>query len=298
MTSVAVVAHRKKTLDGGLAQLRQVLAARGVDAPIWHEVDKSRKASKQAAEAVAAGADVVFAWGGDGTVQRCVDALAGTGVALAILPAGTANLLATNLGIPKELEAAVDIGLYGARRTLDVGRVNGERFAVMAGAGFDAVMIRDADGAMKDRVGRLAYVWTGAKALRLPTHATTVVVDGQEWFSGETSCVLVGNVGTISGGVTAFVDARPDDGLLDVGVVTASGVVQWFRVLGRMATGKAHRSPLVETTAGAKIDVRFDSKIVYEMDGGDRPKSKHLKIRVEPGAIRVCVPGPGEGGAP
>ena len=290
MTSVAVIAHRKKTIGGGLDQLRLALAARGVDAPLWYEVDKSRKAKKSATEAAAAGADLVFAWGGDGTVQRCIDALAGTGVALAILPAGTANLLATNLGVPKDLEAAVDVGLYGARRTLDVGRVNGERFAVMAGAGFDAVMIRDADGAMKDRVGRLAYVWTGAKALRLPTRGTRVVVDGREWFSGEASCVLVGNVGTISGGITAFPDAQLDDGRLDVGVVTASGVLQWFRVLGRMATGRAHRSPLVQTTSGAAIDVRFDKKTVYQLDGGDRPKTKRLKIRVEEGAIRVCVP--------
>jgi diacylglycerol kinase (ATP) len=293
MTTVAVVAHRKKAIGGGLAQLRTALAARGVDAPVWYEIDKSRKATKRAARAAADGADLVFAWGGDGTVQRCVDALAGTGVALAIIPAGTANLLATNLAVPKDIEGAVDVGLYGTRRTLDVGRVNGERFAVMAGAGFDAAMIRDADGAMKDRFGRLAYVWTGARALRRPAQRTTVTIDGASWFTGETTCVLVGNVGTISGGVTAFPEAEPDDGRLDVGVVTATGVVQWARVLSRMATGKAHRSPLVEMAAGTAIDIRFEHKTVYELDGGDRPKAKHLKIRVEPAAIRVCVPGPG-----
>jgi len=293
MTTVAVVAHRKKSIGGGLQQLRQTLAARGVDAPIWYEVNKSRKAAKQATKAAAEGAEVVFAWGGDGTVQRCVDALAGTGVALAVVPTGTANLLASNLGIPKDIEAAVDVGLFGIRRSLDVGRVNGEAFMVMAGAGFDATMIRDADGAMKDRVGRLAYVWTGARALRHPARPARVDVDGQEWFSGDTTCVLVANVGTISGGLTAFPDAEPDDGRLDVGVVTASGMVQWMRVLGRMATGKAHRSPLVQTTTGTAIDVRFETKTVYELDGGHRPETKKLKIRVEPAAIRICVPGPG-----
>jgi YegS/Rv2252/BmrU family lipid kinase len=293
MTRVAVVAHRKKTIGGGLEDLRRALKARGVDEPVWYEVDKSRKATKKAATAAADGVDVVFAWGGDGTVQRCIDALAGTGVALAIVPAGTANLLASNLGIPKDIEGAVDIGLFGTRRPLDIGRVNGERFAVMAGAGFDAAMIRDADGAMKDRVGRLAYVWTGARALRRPSQATRVVVDGKTWFTGETTCVLVANVGTISGGITAFPGAEPDDGRLDVGVVTASGLLQWMRVLGRMATGKAHRSPLVETTSGTAIDVRFERKTVYELDGGHRPKTKRLKIRVEPAAMRVCVPSVG-----
>jgi diacylglycerol kinase (ATP) len=293
MTTVAVVAHRKKILGGGLEDLRGALKARGVDAPIWYEVDKSRKATKQASKAVADGAEVVYAWGGDGTVQRCLDPLAGTGVALAILPAGTANLLASNLGVPKDLETAVDVGLFGTRRTIDIGRVNGEPFAVMAGAGLDAAMIRDADGAMKDRVGRLAYVWTGARALRRPAQATTIVVDGEDWFSDKSTCVLVGNVGTISGGITAFPNAEPDDGRLEIGVVTASGTLQWVRVLGRMATGKAHRSPLVQTTSGAAIDVRFEAKTVYELDGGDRPKAKRLKVSVEPAALTVCVPGPG-----
>jgi len=118
-------------------------------------------------------------------------------------------------------------------------------------------------------------------------------VDGKPWFKGESTCVLIANVGTISGGITAFPTAEPDDGRLHVGVVTASGVVEWARVLGRMATGKAHRSPLVQTTSGTAIDIRFDKKTVYELDGGDRPKAKHLKIRVEPAAIRICVPGPG-----
>jgi diacylglycerol kinase family enzyme len=129
--------------------------------------------------------------------------------------------------------------------------------------------------------------------LRRPAQATTVVVDGKDWFSGKTTCVLVGNVGTISGGITAFPNAEFDDGRLDIGVVTASGMLQWVRVLSRMATGKAHHSPLVETSRGATIDVRFETKTVYELDGGDRPKAKRLKIRVEPAALTVCVPGPG-----
>ena len=97
------------------------------------------------------GARLIFVWGGDGMVQRCVDALAGKKkVELAILPAGTANLLATNLGIPKEIAKAVRVGLHGARHTLDVGVVNGERFAVMAGAGFDAIVMRNVDAARKE----------------------------------------------------------------------------------------------------------------------------------------------------
>ena len=93
----------------------------------------------------------------------------------------------------------------------------------MAGAGFDAQMINDADRGLKDRAGRLAYVLTGLRHVRDEPVPTKIRVDGRKWFDGPTTCVLFGNVGTITGGIRAFDDARPDDGLLDVGVVTATG---------------------------------------------------------------------------
>src|SRR4029077_8325780 len=138
MPDVAVVAHSRKSFGGGLPELRKVLAAEGVTAPLWYEVAKSRHAPERARRAAARGVDVLFVWGGDGTVQRCIDAVAGTGTVVAILPAGTANLLAMNLQIPDDVAGAVRIGLHGDRRRLDTGSVNGERFTVMAGAGFDA----------------------------------------------------------------------------------------------------------------------------------------------------------------
>src|SRR5215471_14435590 len=151
MPRVAVVAHAGKSFGGGLPELRSVLAREGFADPLWYEVAKSRKAPKYARRALAHGADVIFVWGGDGMVQRCIDALAGTEAVLAILPAGTANLLAANLRIPNGLPEAVGVGLRGDRRPLDTGSVNGEHFAVMAGTGFDARMIKDASRGMKSR---------------------------------------------------------------------------------------------------------------------------------------------------
>ena len=236
---VAVVAHRRKSLGGGLGELRELLAAEGVTDPLWYEVDKSRKAVKKARRALRDGAGLIFVWGGDGMVQRSVDTLAGSGVPIAVLPAGTANLLATNLGIPTDLPTAVRIGLYGPRRALDLGRLNGEHFAVMAGAGFDGEMIRAADRELKDRMGRLAYVWTGLRHVTDKPVRIKVRVDGEKWFTGKATCVLLGNVGTVTGGIRAFDDARPDDGYLEVGVATARGALQWARTLGRMATGRS-----------------------------------------------------------
>ena len=295
MLKVAVVAHAGKSFGGGLGELRQVLAREGCHDPLWYEVSKSRKAPKYARRALADGAEVIFVWGGDGTVQRCIDAVAGTDAVLAILPAGTANLLATNLEIPAGLTEAVRVGLYGERRPLDTGTVNGEHFAVMAGAGFDARMIAEADSGMKDRIGRAAYLYTGARNLRARRVKATIQVDGQRYFKGQTSCVLVGNVGKVLGGVEAFTGARPDDGLLELGVVTAANPVEWARTLGRVALGQADKSPFVEVTRGKQFRIRFDHQLPYELDGGARPAVAKVRIKVHPGSIRICVPAPGAG---
>jgi YegS/Rv2252/BmrU family lipid kinase len=289
-TSVGVVAHTRKHLGGGLCELRRVLEREGVTDPVWYEVQKSRDALDCVRKATRHGVDLLFVWGGDGMVQRCIDAVGEDPVALAILPAGTGNLLARNLGIPFDIDAAVDVGLHGARRPLDVGRINGERFAVMAGTGFDALMIRDADRELKGRFGRAAYVWTGAKHLRERPFKVEVRVDGSAWFSGKAACVLVGNVGRVVGGLDVFEHAAPDDGRLDVGVVTAHGVGQWTRALVRAAAGSAERSPFVQTTQARKIRVKLDRAAPYELDGGAKRATDRLKIRVEPAAVTVCVP--------
>ncbi|MCW2965574.1 MAG: diacylglycerol kinase family lipid kinase [Actinomycetia bacterium] len=288
---VAVIAHSGKTLGGGLPELRRVLEATGVDNPFWCEVAKSRKAPAQVRRALDEGAELIIAWGGDGMVQRCVDVLAGSGVALAIIPAGTANLFATNLGIPRDIEQAVAIGLNGERRILDVGRFNGERFAVMAGAGFDAMMIRDAgDGGLKERFGRAAYVWTGSGNLRSKPFRADIKVDGVDWYKGKASCILLGNVGKLFGGVEVFEDARPDDGKLELGVVTAEGLLEWSRMLVRVAIVPASKSPFAQTTKATSVKVKLNRKILYELDGGDRTKVKTFKAKAEPSAITVCVP--------
>ena len=289
MTKVAVIAHAGKSFGGGLPALRRELERQGVDDPLWIEVPKSRFAPKQVKRALNEGAELLFVWGGDGTVQRCIDAMDGSDAALAILPAGTANLLATNLGIPQDIEQAVSIGLRGEPRKLDVGRFNGERFAVMAGAGFDASMIQQADG-LKDRLGRVAYVWSGSENLRAKPFKAKIDVDGVRWYKGAASCILVGNVGRLFGGIDVFEDARPDDGRLEVGVVNADGITDWMRTLARTAVGQAERSPLVQATSATKIKVKLNRKVLYEVDGGDREKVKSFTIKVQPAAITICLP--------
>jgi len=172
----------------------------------------------------------------------------------------------------------------------DVGRLNGERFAVMAGAGLDAQMIGDADGGLKDRFGRLAYVWTGAKHLREKPFRAKIKVDGARWYDGDASCILMGNVGKLFGGVQAFEDAHPDDGVLELGVVSADGVKEWAGTVARAVVGTAASSPHAFTTKAHSVRIKLDRKVLYELDGGDRKKTRKLHIDVEPDAVQICVP--------
>ena len=261
MKRVAVIAHRKKTLGGGLPELRRVLEERGVRRRLLARGGEEQVRARGGRGRPSRRAELIFVWGGDGMVQRCVDVLAGTEATLAIIPAGTANLLATNLGIPKDIEEAVDIGLAGNERRIDVGRLNGECFAVMAGAGFDAQMIGDADGGLKDRFGRLAYVWTGAKHLREKPFRAKIRVDGARWYDGEASCILLGNVGKLFGGVEAFEDAHPDDGVLELGVVSADGVREWAGTIARAVVGTAGKSPHAFTTKAHSVRIKLDRKV-------------------------------------
>jgi diacylglycerol kinase (ATP) len=291
MTSVGVLAHAAKTFDGGLPALRRSLAGYGFADPPWVEVMKAKKIPKEARRLREQGVDLLFVWGGDGSVQRALDAVAGSGMQVAIMPAGTANLFATNLGIPKDLEEAVRVGLHGARRTIDLGKTNGEHFGVMAGAGLDAFMIRDAEeGGLKDRIGSLAYVFSGSRNLSREPVRMKIEVDGTTWFDDRAACVLVGNVGDVIGGISAFPDASPDDGVLDIGVITADSGLDWLRTLARSVVGDPVKSPFIQTTTGTSFDIRMKDPLPYEIDGSERGMTRHLKTKVKPKAITVCVP--------
>ena len=167
-----------------------------------------------------------------------------------------------------------------------MGTFNGERFGVMAGVGFDALMIEDASRRMKDRLGRAAYVYTGLKNLKKASVHAEVCVDDRLWFTGSTPCVLVGNVGDLFGGITLLHQADPSDGRLDIGG-RAAGVEH---IAGRAVRGEADQSRFLSTTSGRRIDVRLSRRMPYELDGGARGTTRQLKVRIKQQAVTVCVP--------
>lgn len=291
--NLGVLVHEGKTLGKGPEELRTALADAGFGDPPWSTVRKSKKAPKQVRRLLDADVERLLVWGGDGTVRRCINALVAEDakVELAILPAGTANLLAKALHVPIDLHDALDVALHGIPRPIDIGMVNGEAFAVMAGTGFDAVMIRDADDA-KDRLGRFAYIRAGARNLSHQGAEVKLEVDGTAWFEGRAACVLVGNVGRILGGLEVFPDARFDDGVLDIGVLTARRRRDWLRVGARAVIGRIDSSPLVQITKGTEVRIRLDRPLPWQLDGGDQPRAKKFDVSVLPGRQSILVPAP------
>ena len=291
MNAIAVVEHERKMSASARRELREALAAGG-EPVSWAAVRKAKESTAAVADAVAAGAETVVVCGGDGTVRAAAQALVDTGVAMAVLPTGTANAFARGLGLPSDPAAVVELIASGARRTLDTGRCNDLTFTVMAGAGLDAAMIDEADStAGKRRLGVLSYFRAGLMhARRREPFRATVTVDDAQFFEGPTTCVLVGNLGVLSGGLVAFPSASPTDGLLDVGVVTAAGLREWAGLLVDAARGRQETSDHAQLTRGVSIDVRMDGDHRFELDGGVKGTSSHLRFEVRPRSLVVCAP--------
>jgi YegS/Rv2252/BmrU family lipid kinase len=252
----------------------------------WAPTSEADPGLGQAREALERGSHTVVACGGDGTVRAVAECLAGSDTVLGVVPLGTGNLLASNLGIPIGLDA-VPTALSASVKVLDVGSVNDEAFTVMAGVGFDAVMIRDADAGIKRRFGSLAYVLSGARHLPARLFRATVTIDDEAVWSGRTAMVLVGNCGSVTGGLEVFPDAAPDDGVLDVAVLTAQRARDWLRVMWRLVRHKPQPPTLVRRFRGASIEVRLDRSMAYELDGEDRPPTDRLAFTIAPGALQV-----------
>ncbi|MCX5128566.1 diacylglycerol kinase family protein [Streptomyces sp. NBC_00347] len=255
---------------------------------------------------------LVVVCGGDGTLRACAEILAGTRIPLAVVPCGTGNLLARNLGLPMDPAAALAESLSGESFGIDVGRVRGDglepmRFTVMAGAGFDAAMVRDASPRLKSRMGWAAYVLSALRHLRDPGVRLTVRVDGGRRLRRRARMVVIGNVGTLQGGLPLLPAARPDSGRLEVVLFDPHGPAGWLTAAGHLAARLLRRRPpagpgpaapdgrseaggALEYFSATRIDVRCAVPQPRELDGDAVSEGVRLTAEVEPGALRVYLP--------
>jgi undecaprenyl-diphosphatase len=296
-TRSAVVANPTRVRDGGprQRQIHAALASAGWPAPLWLETTAEEPGGGQARQAVQAGADVIFACGGDGTVTACASELAGGGVALAVVPAGTGNLLATNLGLPTGTAPAVAAATAGGRRRIDVGVAGDRCFTVMAGMGFDAQMLRDTPETLKARLGWPAYVIAASRHMCETPMQVSISLDHAPPFTRRARTVLVANVGRLRGGVRLLPEARPDDGLLDVAVLMPPRRRSWLPLAWSLLRQRP-TAPVMETFQARHVEISCDREQPRELDGDLIEPSRTLAAAVRPAALWLCVPEPRSAG--
>ena len=279
----------------------------------WFETTEDDPGQAATQQALDEGVDVVFAAGGDGTVRAVAEGLAvrESEVELGIIPLGTGNLLARNLGLPlNDPAAAFARAFEGNARPIDLGWVetslpegtHRHAFTVMAGFGMDAHMITETDESLKDKAGWLAYVESLGRAV-----AASEVIDLRLAFDGgateeqKAHTLIVGNCGSLQAGVTLLPNADPGDGELDVLILHSDGLAGWMETLRTMmwdnglrrllrTDDEDQRAQSTDSTTHRRITsltIELDEPRVFEVDGDDLGLTTRIDISVQPGAVRI-----------
>ncbi|MFT4306185.1 MAG: diacylglycerol kinase family protein [Microbacterium sp.] len=250
----------------------------GWSAPLWLPTTAESRGAAETRIALETGADIVLVAGGDGTIRTVAEQLGGTGVPMGLIPLGTGNLLARNLGTPVgDVVAAVRLACDGADHRIDLGwlevdttgrgdRLRRHAFVVMAGAGIDADIMAGADPVLKKRFGSIAYVLSGLRAIRRSRARGEVRVDGSRSALGLSHGLVVGNCGRIQLGVPLLPDASPSDGILDGFLLTPRTGWEWLGVAWAVLHGRrSHR--LIPRYRGRVLEYRSEEPIRVEVDG-------------------------------
>ncbi|GAB3039739.1 diacylglycerol kinase family protein [Parafrigoribacterium mesophilum] len=283
---------------------------------LWFATTTEDTGEAAAKLAVRQGADVVLVAGGDGTVRGVAQGLRGSRIPLTLLPSGTGNLLARNLGLVlNDLDSSVGNAFTGADRTIDLGvvelaRADGEHeehvFVVMAGLGIDAKMIALTNSKLKKAVGWLAYVDASVRAIPElePVRLSYRLDDGpQRPLTAHT--VIIGNCGSLPGGILLMPDAKPDDGILDVAALRPRGPFGWLKVWNKLLweNGVLRKSAVGRRIIDLTRDVRdvsyftcrdltleVEAAQAFQLDGDEFGEVVSVHTHVDAGALTVKVP--------
>lgn len=272
----------------------QLCADAGWAEPLWLETTEEDPGVGQARQALEAGVDVVIAAGGDGTVRTVASVLIGTDTAMGLMPLGTGNLLARNLGldVTDPLNAAQSV-LSGSETKIDVVKAvldHGKQeqlFLVAAGVGYDAAIMGDTNDDLKDRVGWLAYVEAGIRKLPGKPVGATITIEGNHPVHRKVRSVMVGNCGKLVGDVQIFPDALYTDGILDLLVLAPRGRFGWLSVVAGVFGKNNKRNKSVESYSGKSAVIDLDSPQEFQVDGDHLGEVSHLKVSVEPLALTI-----------
>ncbi|MGN0063484.1 MAG: phosphatase PAP2 family protein [Nocardioides sp.] len=294
---LTVVLNPIKVEDAG--QFRSIVTAMAAESgwsePQWQYTTIEDPGTGMARAAIEGEADLVLVCGGDGTVREVCATLAGTGIPVGIIPAGTGNLLARNLDIPLYLRSAIDVGLNGQDRAIDLVEVSGDgfedtHFMVMAGMGFDAAIMEGVNDDIKKKVGWLAYVISGLKSLMFPAIKVEISVDGGEFTTHRARTVVVGNVGYLQAGMPLLPDATIDDGQVDVVLLHPKKFLSWLPLAVRVLAKSQRTDELIDRFTGASVVVRAATDVPRQLDGDSVGAGKELRMECIHGRLLVRVP--------
>jgi YegS/Rv2252/BmrU family lipid kinase len=295
--NLAVVLNPSKVED--VEAFRAIVNSMAADAgwglPTWHYTTVEDPGTGMAEAAAVAGADLVMVCGGDGTVREVCAELAGTGIPIGIIPAGTGNLLARNLDVPLFLRAAIDIALTGQDRAIDMVEVSGDgledtHFMVMAGMGFDAAIMEGVNPQIKEKVGWIAYVLSALKSLMFPAVKAEISVDGGEFTTHRARTIVVGNVGYLQAGMPLLPDASIDDGMLDVVLLHPRKFLSWIPLAVRVLAKQSRTDELVNRMTGRTIVIRASADTPRQLDGDSIGSGRELRMECVHGRVLVRVP--------
>jgi YegS/Rv2252/BmrU family lipid kinase len=295
--NLAVVLNPSKVedVDAFRVIVNSMAAEAGWGLPVWHYTTIEDPGTGMAEAAAVASADLVLVCGGDGTVREVCAELAGTGIPIGIIPAGTGNLLARNLDIPLYLRAAIDVGLTGQDRAIDMVKVSGDgiedtHFMVMAGMGFDAAIMEGVNEEIKAKVGWLAYVLSGLKSIMFPAVKIELSVDDGEFTTHRARTIVVGNVGYLQAGMPLLPDASIDDGVLDVVLLHPRKFLSWIPLAFRVLAKRPRTDELVDRMTGRTIVVRAAADTPRQLDGDSIGPGRELRMECIHGRVLVKVP--------
>ena len=272
-----------------LSVLNDVFGPAGIDwdVAITHEAGDAEAAARAAADK---GFDLLGVYGGDGTIAEVASALAEGGPPMLLLPGGTGNALAEDLGIPPLLANAAGLAVddAGEVKRVDLGKVGSVRFALRLTMGFEAEMVSTATREMKDRYGWLAYALTGLKTLSAPPMATySMTVDGDAMECEGLAAVIANSASSGLAGVRLAEDVDVSDGLLDLIVVRNPDLLGWLGNAADVAQGQQPR--MLSRWRGTEIHVDASPAQSVLADGEDAGLTP-VDVTIERGAIGVLVP--------
>lgn len=271
-----------------LAETLEVLRRDGVEPEVQVSRD-SQHLVELAREAREKNPDLVVAAGGDGTVHDVLNALAGSGIPLGLLPIGRGNDFASGLGVPSDPRAAAQVLLRGATREIDLGRAGSAFYGCIAGVGFDSVVNRYANERARRLGGRLAYAWAILRCLWSYRPQPLELRSDAGNYSGEVMFAVIGNNVSYGGGVKMAPRARLDDGLLDVCIVPAMGKLEFLRWVPRAYRGTHLAHPRITYFQARRVELASPSRLELFADG-EFVQLLPTTIEAVPHALRVRVP--------